>query len=638
MEALDFLGGKYQRGNQILSGTLQTFRAMDPGTGRDVFVHRVASGDAVAHQLAFLLSSALVRSAKARRLVLDVAEQDGFAYVVTDTEHQCLLLREWLQFEIDQAAGSSAASHQTGSGSASAIAETIAKPAGVPSTPDPLPQKTAEPKQEPGEFTRMFMSGMSAPPGLAVKPEPLEDTEEDTEPSLPVMDETPTESTPQPQPEKHEPGEFTRMFLAATKAEQKGTPSPAKQTEPPKISNAERARTEVPPPPSTVPPEHEPGDFTRFFKGIDAPAKTAPEAPRRVERPSNPDFGGTAVQRPSTPVSPPPSSQGVSEFTRLFNSREGPPVTAPPKVPAAPASTSPPPASQKGTEPGEFTQFFNQREAPPVRPAESAPLPSGPAPTGGSQKGTEPGEFTKIFAGREAPPSRPSPNFPQAPPRNTPADPFAGRGQGDIFSEQSRSEPTPPAREGEYTRLFGPGGAAPPVQQPSAVASPPAPVSDDPLERASPQRAAPQQAPVPDQGPSEFTLVTSGGPLRPKPGEAPQPSGGSDASAPAIPAPQLQMNVAPPPLQGLQVPPPPSASASAGGMSASAQMGPASANVAGPRVPPPPAMNMNVPPPKVPTAGAGAPQATNSKLLLLFVILGVLAVLLVILIVLILKK
>jgi hypothetical protein len=75
-----------------------------------------------------------------------------------------------------------------------------------------------------------------------------------------------------------------------------------------------------------------------------------------------------------------------------------------------------------------------------------------------------------------------------------------------------------------------------------------------------------------------------------------------------------------------------------GGASASGQMGSASANVAGPKMPAPPPMNLKAPAPKVPNAPVAVPQQNRNKLILLFVILGVLAILLVILIVLILKK
>ncbi len=169
MEALEFLGGKYQQGTQILSGALQTFRAVDAASGRDVYVHRVASNDPVAQQLALLLSSALIRSAKARKLVLDVVEEDGFAHVVTETEHQCLLLREWLQLEINQAAGAEANARPSVTPKAvpaeappQPAAQPAAKPEGAPAVPKSVPPPHTEAKQEPGEFTRMFMAGVSA--------------------------------------------------------------------------------------------------------------------------------------------------------------------------------------------------------------------------------------------------------------------------------------------------------------------------------------------------------------------------------------------------------------------------------------------------------------------------------------------
>ncbi len=334
MEPLDFLGGKYLNGTEILSGTIQTFRASDPANGRDVFVHRVASNDPAAQQLALLLSSALIRSGKARRLVLDVVEEDGFAHVVTDTEHQCLLLREWLQFEINQAGGSEPASRPSAPPPAApapapapiATAAPAAKPNGAPTPPPPAAAPAPAPKQEPGEFTRMFMAAQGGPAPAQATPAPAQATpappaqplakappvEALTEPAIaaapePVKAASAVRETAAPAPDK-QPGEFTRMFMAATSAAEKEVRPPAPPT-PPSM-----------PAPATPQPESRPGEFTRFFQsGVGMDAKSAPPPARSAERPSNPDFARTSVQRPSTPRSappPPPPPAPTSEAQR----------------------------------------------------------------------------------------------------------------------------------------------------------------------------------------------------------------------------------------------------------------------------------------------------------------------------------
>ena len=92
-----------------MSGPVQAFRAQNAASGRTVFIHRVSTTEAPDEQagLLKLLTSALVKSADTKRLVLDFGEERGFWYVVTESEPQCALLREWLQLEIDAAAANS---------------------------------------------------------------------------------------------------------------------------------------------------------------------------------------------------------------------------------------------------------------------------------------------------------------------------------------------------------------------------------------------------------------------------------------------------------------------------------------------------------------------------------------------------
>src|SRR5690348_6975294 len=106
MERLEFLSGKYKEGERIVPGAVQTFQAAAADGGRPVFVHRIpTAGPEAQNGIVRLLSTALLRSEGVRKLVVEVADEDGFCYVVTQNAEQCLLLREWLQLEIDQASG-----------------------------------------------------------------------------------------------------------------------------------------------------------------------------------------------------------------------------------------------------------------------------------------------------------------------------------------------------------------------------------------------------------------------------------------------------------------------------------------------------------------------------------------------------
>jgi hypothetical protein len=119
MESFEFLGGRYNRPEQIMSGPVQAFKAQNAANGRTVFIHRVSTTEAPAEQAALLklLTTALVKSSEAKRLVLDFGEESGYWYVVTESEPQCALLREWLQLEIDSAlAGAAPAARAAGHG------------------------------------------------------------------------------------------------------------------------------------------------------------------------------------------------------------------------------------------------------------------------------------------------------------------------------------------------------------------------------------------------------------------------------------------------------------------------------------------------------------------------------------------
>jgi hypothetical protein len=105
MESFEFLGARYNRPEQIMSGPVQAFKAQNAVTGNPVFIHRVSTTEAPLEQAAILklLTTALVKSSDAKRLVLDFGEEYGYWYVVTESEPQCAALRAWLQLQVDTA-------------------------------------------------------------------------------------------------------------------------------------------------------------------------------------------------------------------------------------------------------------------------------------------------------------------------------------------------------------------------------------------------------------------------------------------------------------------------------------------------------------------------------------------------------
>ena len=105
MEALELLGSRYIKPEQLAAGPVETLRAQNAATWRVVFIHRVSTTQEATEQanLLKLLTTALVRSSEAKRLVLDFGEEQGFWNVITESEPQCESLRDWLQAEVDGA-------------------------------------------------------------------------------------------------------------------------------------------------------------------------------------------------------------------------------------------------------------------------------------------------------------------------------------------------------------------------------------------------------------------------------------------------------------------------------------------------------------------------------------------------------
>jgi len=408
MESFEFLGGRYNRPEQIMSGPVQAFKAQNAANGRTVFIHRVSTTEAPAEQAALLklLTTALVKSAEAKRLVLDFGEESGYWYVVTESEPQCALLREWLQLEIDAAfAGSHQAAKVPAAPPASAATQKadpgeftrflqrpgtgpqVQRPssAGTPPAfvPPPVsPLKPATPP--PGEFTSFFNAGKETPQGLVIP----------RGPEVPLARDLFLGERVSGEPaQKQEPGEFTRFFTP-------GLPQvPPKQTG---ASNQYVQRPNSPPPPvlpvTPVKP-NEPGEFTRMFSHPDG----AQQGDSRPASFTPPSFTPQGVRGDPMGFAKQPSNQLNDLSDNLFNDKieVGRPLT----------SSQP--------QQGEFTKIFGAvgSEAPQIKPqgvvaqqrdqplldeAQSTrqlpttrPQPPGPPPTlPGS-----PSEFTMIMQG-----------------------------------------------------------------------------------------------------------------------------------------------------------------------------------------------------------------------------------------------
>jgi hypothetical protein len=669
MESIEFLGGRYNRPEQIMSGPVQAFRAQNAANGRNVFIHRVSTTEAPAEQagLLKLLTTALVKSSEAKRLVMDFGEERGYWYVVTESEPQCALLREWLQLEIDAALANS-------------------RLGGTSAAPEPIQQQPAakpafKPTEDSGEFTRFLKarppvsSPASTPrytpqtPGAAPQTQPLA-----TQPQA---------SQPQPSAQapvtKAEPmvGEFTRMFqnspapVPAPPAQAAVEPGPigASVPPPPPVRDLlaggpgwSPIGASIPPPPPV--PHPNPGEFTNFFNTPNA------EGRKSVQ------FSSGIAQ--SAPLPGPASNLPSSNVPPAMNL---PP--SPMSVPAV-ASTAPP------NEEGEFTRFFKPGlPTPPPKPAPSGPstmnfertqntqnrfvqrpntpVPPPPPDTG---KPVSPGEFTQAFSRQSAatlPNNSPVPSAPvyNPPPPAVRSDPMGFAkpvsNQPNDLSDQlfndriDISKPMPPSQpqQSEFTKMFGAVGAAPPPVQKQAVVAPPPDKSlleeraarTDSLFSTQPLPAVKPQDPVtgPSQQtggqagggehtPSEFTMIMQGGYGPSKNaggGGAAAPKGGSSGS------PLLDVNVAGiNPLGAL--PSLGSAGGSMGGvgghvssMGATAGSAFGSANISSPLAQTPhiraPHANMQIP-------GPGGAGGANKKMTIFFIVIGVLAVLLILLV------
>ncbi len=151
MQRFELLGGKYQQGEQIVPGAIQSFRGYELPTGRPVFIHRALSKEPAALEMGGLLSAGLIRSAAVRKVVLDVYESELYRFVVTEPDRQCVPLRDWLERE-------------TGEPAEAFTGELKAAVAPLPIEPDSIAgteETRVSPAVEATEFARMFRDALA---------------------------------------------------------------------------------------------------------------------------------------------------------------------------------------------------------------------------------------------------------------------------------------------------------------------------------------------------------------------------------------------------------------------------------------------------------------------------------------------
>ena len=178
MEPAQFLGGKYRNPERFASDPIEGFRAREAKTGRYVFVHRVSLSERPEEQarLLRLLLTATFRSVSVRKMILDFGEDEGSWYVVTEGEPECLLLKNWLESEINK---NQDAPVRTGEGpEPPEEIETLIGPMPISEKPHALSAMPEAAVSDSGEFTRIFRPDSTSrkesglPESVSAKAEP----------------------------------------------------------------------------------------------------------------------------------------------------------------------------------------------------------------------------------------------------------------------------------------------------------------------------------------------------------------------------------------------------------------------------------------------------------------------------------
>jgi len=528
-----------------------TFRAQDTSTGQPVLLHQLLSGRTPPHQpdLAPMVFKYLPgEGAPGTEHFLEIGLVEDRVFIVTADVPECLDLRNWLQsIAISQRDRESFAGPSQGEPASN---QRVAEP-----KPDDLqeglPTEPPESDHEPGEFTRMFVAPGSKPKHPVSSVPKGGDSLPPPPPSAPPASQ---------QPATKSPGEFTRMFSGKGIAGQQAVP-PAPPSGP-----------ELKPEPALKPPDKRPrGQVPSGFEVVYQSRKPTP--------------AGSPLEPPGPTSVPPPPSEPASpgEFTEMFSAmgkgQAGQPSASSPLPARAPSASSPKsPAEEAG--PGEVLRLFRPPMATPEPPAVPPPspgvtMPSPPPPASATQK--KPGEFTLIFQAGAHAPSKSEPPLPGSSQR--PTTPLtgpgsrgvAGAGAPGMGSPSQSSAPLPGASKkgpGDLTRImqgYKPSTATPaaPALEPPKPSSPPPaaePAKKGPGEFTLLFRQPPQPAaPVPPAAPPPATVQPAPPPQPHHPGEYTSifgPSQLSPAPTPTVPQAAPPAGYGYPAVPGAPLPPP----------------------------------------------------------------------------------
>lgn len=339
---------RYQLLKKVNEGRVTTYHAL-AANGAVVMVHRLEASETDEHASLLGLIERLPADERARVLALD--DVDGAPLIVTRFLLDFRDLRSWLETTAIAAPTTPALPDR----------ETVAPSSDTPSTPEVAPaaigphvdtHRSDTAAAAPSEFTAMFGRPLGVPP-----------TETSAESAAPEAGSGMSAIPPSAPAE----GEFTRMFRSP--AAETGPPVEATKprdifadASPPKADDPGKPLPrEVEAPPPSQPKPAGPGEFTRIFgaattqepvsggtqgqapRPADAPASQGNQ-PAPPVSPSPPPSMWEAAPTPVTPPPPPvqrPTATGPGEFTRVFGAPERPPAPDPWRLSTGPATPAP---------------------------------------------------------------------------------------------------------------------------------------------------------------------------------------------------------------------------------------------------------------------------------------------------------
>ena len=297
------LAGKYELLELIGGAAIPVHKGKRAASGEGVFVHRLSSGSPAAMQ-ALTMALRYAIQHPGRGALLDVVDEAGATYIITESKPEYISLLDWLPWALDgRSAGAvrpvvAATPQRSGPPPEGDFTRMFARkqtPDSGPLPPERAPAASPKASERPeGEFTRLFRGGHPAS-GHEASAKKEEAFEKAAAPESPAS-----------------PGEFTRLFR-----------NPVAQP------------GQTPDFPSTpAAPKREQGDFTRTFGPPEQRARMEPPLP-----PVDPPSGVLSDHSRTPPQAAPDVPRPASEFTRVI--RRGAP-----ELPTsnAPSSTDPPAA------------------------------------------------------------------------------------------------------------------------------------------------------------------------------------------------------------------------------------------------------------------------------------------------------